>query len=179
MTKGIQFGICMLHRKLISGKTSTYPEAMSATLKTFGHILLTLLCLFSLNVQADESPVVGYVKTSSGAVALMSAGQPAAAAVGTPVRVGDLLRTAADGSVGLTLKDNTMLSLGPNSELSIDAYLFEPAREELRLATRLLHGTLHFISGVIAKLKPEAVSIETPSATIGVRGTRFVVKAGE
>jgi len=179
MTKGIQFSICMLHRKPISGKTSTYPEAMSAILKTFGHILLTLLCLLSLNVQADEGPVVGYVKTSSGAVVLMSAGQPATVAAGTPVRVGDHLRTAADGSVGLTLKDNTMLSLGPNSELSIDAYLFEPAREELRLAARLLHGTLHFISGVIAKLKPEAVSIETPSATIGVRGTRFVVKAGE
>ncbi|MCK9261382.1 MAG: FecR family protein [Azoarcus sp.] len=152
---------------------------MSTKLKSFGYAFLTLFCLFCLNARADQGPVVGYVKTSSGTVVLVNDGQPVSVTVGTPVRIGDHLRTAANSSVGLTLRDNTMLSLGPDSELSIDEYLFEPTREELRLAARLLHGTLQFISGVIAKLKPEAVSIETPSATIGVRGTRFVVKAGE
>lgn len=72
-----------------------------------------------------------------------------------------------------------MLSIGPDSELSIDNYLFEPASDQLGLVARLARGTLHFVSGIIAKLKPEAVAIETPTATIGVRGTRFVVKVDE
>jgi hypothetical protein len=171
--------VFLLPRKPLSGKNSICPAMTSTKLKSFGYALLALLCLFCLNVRADQGPVIGYVKTASGTVVLTNDGQSAAVTVGTPVRLGDHLRTATNSSVGLTLKDNTMLSLGPDSELSIDEYLFEPAREELRLAARLLHGTLQFISGVIAKLKPEAVSIETPSATIGVRGTRFVVKAGE
>lgn len=135
--------------------------------------------MFGLNAWADGSPVVGYVKVVNGEATLAREGQSLAVSAGTPVHLGDRLRTAANASVGLTLKDSTLLSIGPDSELGIDEFLFAPASGQLALSARLLHGTLHFISGIIAKLKPEAVNIVTPTATIGVRGTRFVVKVSE
>ena len=153
---------------------------MSVSVKPCSRILALCLCLVASSAQAeDPSPIVGYVKTLAGNASIERSGQQHGLTLGAPVQLGDRLRTSAASSVGLTLKDSTMLSIGPDSELSIDTYLFEPASDRLGLGARLVRGTLHFVSGIIAKLKPEAVTIETPTATIGVRGTRFVVKADE
>ena len=75
--------------------------------------------------------------------------------------------------MGLTFGDNTMLSFGPNSEFVVDEYLYAPAKDELRLDVSTLRGTMQYVSGMIAKLKPDAVAIKTPKGVIGVRGTRF------
>lgn len=138
-------------------------------------IWICALCVVSLGVRAEDLPI-GYVKTLAGdAIIIGNAGQQSAV-VGSPVHRGDRIRTLANGSLGLTLKDNTMMSFGPDTEISVDEYLYAPARNELRLSTRVVRGTMQFVSGIIAKLKPEAVTITTPTATIGVRGTRFLVK---
>ncbi|MBR0566699.1 FecR domain-containing protein [Azoarcus sp. L1K30] len=142
-------------------------------------MIIAGLLMFAFNAWAQDSPVVGYVKVVTGDATLAREGQSLAVGAGTPLHLGDRLRTASGASVGLTLKDSTLLSIGPDSELVVDAFLFAPASGQLALSARLLHGTLHFISGIIAKLKPEAVNIVTPTATIGVRGTRFVVKVSE
>jgi hypothetical protein len=78
--------------------------------------------------------------------------------------------------MGITLKDATVISLGPETEFSIDDYAYAPAKNKLKLGSRLTKGSLNYVSGVIAKLQPEAVKIKTPTGTIGVRGTKFVVK---
>lgn len=136
------------------------------------------LCGASLGAQAETLPI-GYVKTLVGdAVIIGSAGEETAR-VGSALRQGDRVRTAANGSLGLTLKDNTMMSIGPATEISVDDFAFAPANDELRLGARISRGTLQFVSGIITKLKPEAVTITTPTATIGVRGTRFLVKVDE
>lgn len=152
---------------------------MDTRLNTLVRTLLTCLCILSFGAQADDSEIAGYVKTIRGSASIESSGRSSAISEGSAVRLGDRLRTGADASIGLTLKDNTMLSIGPNSELSIDEFVFSPATDQLGLSARLFSGTLHFISGVIAKLRPSAVRIVTPTATIGVRGTRFVVKTDE
>jgi hypothetical protein len=124
------------------------------------------------------SEPVGFIMKVNGEATLSSRGQTIEARVGQAVVQGATLRTGADGSMGVTLSDNTVMSFGPNSEFTLDEYAFEPAREELRLSARISRGTLNFISGVIAKLKPEAVELKTPTGTIGVRGTHFLVKVG-
>jgi hypothetical protein len=68
-----------------------------------------------------------------------------------------------------------MLSTGANTEFAVEDYQYAPGQERLSLLIRLTKGSLHYISGVIAKLKPENVSIKTPTSLIGVRGTEFVV----
>lgn len=131
--------------------------------------------LLSAHAWADEN-AIGYVKVKSGEASISSSNGIIAAEVGTPLHLGNVLKTGENGSLGVTFKDNTMVSLGPDTEVTIDEYLFAPANGELKLAASLAKGTLQYISGVIAKLRPEAVSVKTPTGIIGVRGTRFLAK---
>ncbi len=151
-----------------------------AALKGARPLLLAGLLTLSQMGQAQELiEPVGYIMKVQGEATVTSRGQTIDAAVGQAVILGAVLRTGAQGSMGVTLSDNTVMSFGPNSEFTLDEYQFEPAREELRLSARISRGTLNFISGVIAKLKPEAVELKTPTGTIGVRGTHFLVKVGQ
>ncbi len=140
---------------------------------------LLLPVLFLVNPHARAEPAadpIGYVMTVKGEASVQIDGKTIAAVVGTPVYLNASLSTGAAGSMGITFKDNTIMSFGPNTQMTMDEYLFAPAEGHLKLSARLTHGTLNYISGVIAKLKPEAVAVKTPTGTIGVRGTHFVVK---
>lgn len=119
----------------------------------------------------------GTIKTVQGSVSVLRAGQKLAAAPGLKVQAADKLTTGADGSVGITLRDNTMLSAGPNSSLSLDKFAFNPTTHEGAIDASLKRGTLAVISGKIAKASPEAVNFRTNSVTLGVRGTEFIIEA--
>ena len=134
-----------------------------------------LVLLISSGVSADDS-VIGYIKTISDETSIVENGKSVKAGLGSPIRIGNLIKTSEDGSAGLTLKDNTILSIGPNTEFKIDKYQFQPQNDQLELNASIIKGTLHYISGVIAKLKPDAVAVTTPTGVIAVRGTRFLVK---
>lgn len=140
--------------------------------RTLPGLLLLTLPLFAL---AQTEPI-GYVKTVTGEAWVTSAGQRVRAQPGTAVLLGSRLQTGAAASLGMIFKDNTVMSFGPDTELTVDEYLYAPAQDQLKLSTRLLRGTLNYISGVIAKLKPEAVTVKTPAGIIGVRGTQFVAR---
>ena len=71
------------------------------------------------------------------------------------------------------------MSFGPNTQLTVDEYLYEPGKGELKLSARMGKGTLNYVSGVIAKLQPDAVTVKTPNGMIGVRGTQFLLKVAE
>lgn len=137
-----------------------------------------LLLVLPWGVIADEA-VVAYVKTVTGSAAVVSGGTAVQASPGTPVYMKNTLKTGPGSTLGITFKDNTVMSLGPDTELTVDEFLYAPAKEELSLVAKITRGTLEYLSGVIAKLKPEAVAIKTPGGMIGVRGTRFLVKVEE
>jgi hypothetical protein len=144
-------------------------------------LVFMLGMLASLCVQAsgERNDPVGYVKTASGAAWIVTADAAVPAQPGTPVYASSRLKTGTPGSLGVTLKDETQLSCGPDTELAIDEYLYAPSQGKLGLVTSLVRGSLEYLSGVIAKLKPDAVSVKTPTGTIGIRGTHFVVKVEE
>ena len=120
---------------------------------------------------------VGQIKTVKGAVHIERAGQKLSAAVGAKVRQADTVVTGADGSVGITFVDNSLLSAGPNSTLAIERYVFDSTTHAGAFDTRLSRGTLAVVSGKIAKQSPDAMTVKTPAAILGVRGTEFVVRA--
>lgn len=122
---------------------------------------------------ADEA-VIGYIKTVQGDATVVASGRSIKAVPGTPVKATDVLKTGKVSSLGITLSDNTLLSIGPDTEFVVDEYLFNPSQDELKLGASLGKGSLNYVSGMIAKLKPSAVSVRTPTGTIGVRGTHFV-----
>jgi len=132
------------------------------------------LCLAAGAAIAQED-TIGFIKTVKGNATVVSGEQSVPAVPGAALKKGQVLKTGRDASIGVMLKDNTMLSTGAHTELAVDDYQYAPGQEQLGLVIRLAKGSLHYISGVIAKLRPESVSIKTPTSLIGVRGTEFVV----
>jgi hypothetical protein len=138
---------------------------------------LALLCaLFAVPAHAGEA---GRVKVSQGEVYIERSGKRIAAPVGAAIDVQDKVVTGADGSVGITFHDNSLLSAGPNSELVIERFVFDSTTHQGEFDTVLKKGTLAVVSGKIVKQSPEAMRIKTPAAIMGVRGTEFVVKVDD
>jgi len=122
---------------------------------------------------------IGQIKVVKGQVSIERNGQAYPGNVGMRVETSDILRTGSDGSVGVTMKDDSLLSAGPNSVLSLDRYDFDPVTNNGHFDAQLKKGSLAVISGRIAKQAPDAMTIRTPSAILGVRGTEFVVNASD
>jgi hypothetical protein len=121
---------------------------------------------------------VGVVKISRGTAAVERAGQRLPAPAGTKVREGDVVVTGADGSIGITFSDNSLLSIGPDSRLVIDRFAFDATTHKGAFQASLERGTLAGVSGKLAKQSPDAMKVRTPAALLGVRGTEFVVRTG-
>jgi hypothetical protein len=139
-------------------------------------LLVIILCATGLSARAEEAPV-GYVKTLSGTATVTHGGIATAAALAMPVYEHDRLETGGNGELGVTFRDNTRISLGPDSRIELKHYVFKPASEEYGFLLRLAYGTIEYISGLTEKLAPDAMSIETPGFTVGARGTRLLVRA--
>ena len=127
---------------------------------------------------AGAAENAGQIKVSKGAVQIERAGQRTPAPVGSIVRQGDLVITGADGSAGITFRDNSLLSVGPDSVLSIDRFVFDSTTHQGAFESSLKQGTLAVVSGKLAKQSPEAMKVRTPAAILGVRGTEFLVRTG-
>lgn len=139
---------------------------------------LVFICL-ALPVPLALAADAGRVKTSKGSVTIDRAGQRLAVSIGMLVQEKDVVSTGADGAVGITFSDNSMLSAGPNSVLILDKYAFDAASGKGALEANLARGTLAAVSGKMVKTSPESMKIRTPAAIMGVRGTEFVVKVDD
>jgi hypothetical protein len=122
------------------------------------------------------SPAVATLQKVRGTSAIVRQGQTMLATVGLEIWEKDTLRTGPDGSIGVIFNDDTSLSLGPNSVLVIDQFVFAPRQGKFSIVLRMINGTAAYLSGLISKLAPESAHFETPAASIGFRGTKFVVK---
>jgi hypothetical protein len=127
---------------------------------------------------AAEPVPAGHVKTVSGGATIIRGAVTLAAAPGAAVYATDTLRTGADGAVGITMRDDTRLSLGPNSEVRIDRYVYAPGEGGLGMVLQFMRGVALYVSGRISKLAPDSIRLETPSAIVGVRGTTVAIKVG-
>ena len=128
---------------------------------------------------SSEENIIGRVKTVSGTARITTGAATRAADLGTAIFQGDILETGADGSLGVVFSDESRLSLGADTSIIVDEYVFVPGQNEGSFLTRITRGSLLYVSGLIAKLNPESASVETPVGTIGIRGTRFLVKVAK
>ena len=125
---------------------------------------------------AQEGRPVGLVKTASGEASVQREGRHLAALPGLALMQGDLLTTGAGAALGVILRDDTVLSLGPSTQTRIEQFAFDPAQGHLGMVLRVTRGLLEYLSGKISKLSPGAVRIETPVATLGIRGTHLLAR---
>ena len=136
---------------------------------------LVLVCAVASPVVAQERPVAGRIKVSTGSAFIVRNGAQIPAQVGQVVFEADGLRTGGDGKVGVTLNDDTRLSLGPSSELQLERFTYTPADSAFGLVLKFVRGAATYVSGRIAKLAPDSIRLETPAAIIGVRGTTLAI----
>lgn len=141
-------------------------------------VFILLTVFLGLSLVSAEQVLAGKVKKIRGTVFVVRGDRTQTLRVGDPVFQNDLMQTGSTGAVGIIFEDNTILSLGPKSRLAIDGYTFAPEQGKLSLLLRLLRGTASYLSGIIGKQAPDAVKFQTPDATIGIRGTKFLVKVG-
>jgi hypothetical protein len=140
------------------------------------------------NTQADTLFIVpgdgrqGTVKTVHGEVTLVNGQTRRAAVEGGGLRMGEQIITGADSSAALTLRDGTVVSIGPNSAVELSQYRFDSTTEDGSIMLSLLKGSLRVVTGLIthgkSDKKPAKVKVTTPTAVIGVRGTDVVIQAG-
>lgn len=141
-------------------------------------VLFMALCLQALwsplHLQADEA--VGFVKIAEKKSSVMRKGRMIEIKPGDSLYGNDILQTDKTGAIKFTLLDETMLSLGPDTEFILSEYVYKPKKKEYSFVSKVTRGTLHFISGNLAKVAPESVKVKTPSGTVGIRGTSFMIK---
>lgn len=125
---------------------------------------------------AESPETIGHVQTLQGQAFIQRAGATLPAAVGSELRKSDLIRTGKPAAVGIVLTDDTTVSLGSNSELALNDYAFEPKQSKFALSLKMIKGTFSYITGQIVKLSPDSARIQTPDATIAVRGTKLLVE---
>ncbi|HKN14088.1 MAG TPA: FecR domain-containing protein [Candidatus Binatus sp.] len=137
--------------------------------------ILTLLAARSSVAEADNSQVA-QIKTVSGQAEIVRNGARTAAKIGDPLYEKDTIETGGDGAIGITFIDNTVMSSGPNSEIVLEDYKFNSSNFKGSMLTDMNRGTVSMISGDIARSTPGAMKVKTPTAILGVRGTRFVIE---
>lgn len=155
-------------------RNDTMKSAWNNMLRT---VAIVLSLLLGVGMACAES--AGMVKTVKGLAHIERNGQKVPAVVGVSVESGDRILTGVDASIGISLRDNTLLSAGPNATLVLSKFAFNASTHEGALDAQVKRGSLSVISGKIAKANPNAVVFSTPDITLGVRGTEFIVDAGQ
>ncbi len=139
--------------------------------------MFSLLLLFSLSgTVLAASEAIGTVRTYRPEASIVCGGVEMPADAGAPVHTGDRLVTRGQGAVGVIFIDGSVLSLGPGSEFVIEGFSFHPSENDVSFLSTIVRGTATFLSGAIGRIKPEAVEFKTPTATLGLRGTKVLIE---
>ena len=139
-------------------------------------IAFAIMVAFPMQCIAAER-VIGSVERQKGDASRAAAGESASLSVGSQLLEGDLVRTGEGSRLVIRFDDTSSLTLGENAEVAIDAMIYEPAGRTPELGAQSLkfvQGVFRYVSGKVSKSMPDQVALNTPVATIGIRGTEFV-----
>ena len=145
------------------------------TFRSWAVVLAVVLAAAPVFGQVPNA--AGRIKIASGSAFIVRAGALVPAQAGQAVYEADSLRTGADGRIGVTLKDDTRVSLGPASEVRLDRFVFAPARVSW-VRSEDCRGVVAYVSGRIAKLAPNSIRLETPAAIVA-RGTTLALRVSQ
>ncbi|RQH05367.1 FecR family protein [Paraburkholderia dinghuensis] len=139
---------------------------------------LFLVCGCLSYIDAYAADAIGIIKTVKGSVHVERTGQTQNVAVGSELYNNDRVVTGAASAVGITLRDNTLLTEGANSLLDLNKFAFDTTTHAGALDVSIKRGSLAVVDGKLAKANPESVRYSTPTTTLGVRGTEFIIEVG-
>ncbi|ESS73232.1 hypothetical protein MGMO_29c00030 [Methyloglobulus morosus KoM1] len=137
-------------------------------------LFLVALMLFSSIAMATER--IGLVKTYQPLATAVRNGAEVKLAEGSDIFEGDTIVTDSDGAVGIIFSDGAVLTLGPSGKLIVEEFLFKPADKNVSFLSRVVKGSVAFVSGAIGRISPGSVKFITPTATLGLRGTKILIE---
>ena len=140
-------------------------------------LTITLLLLAVTNTAAST---VGIITTQTGPVAEIRRNKDSIpTGLKTPIEMNDSISTA-NVQIGITFKDDSKVQITEQSRLIIDSFVFDNTKQDAgKVGLKVALGTARFATGQIAKMNPQNIKIETPTATVGVRGTDFTLTVDE
>ena len=144
-------------------------------MRTLLFAVMWLLFVTGCGIAASGSDEVGTIKNLKGSVGIQRGTATVPARIGMGILRNDTLITGANSSLGLLFSDNSTLSLGANSKIHLSEYQFDVADKKASLVGRVRHGTVVYLSGLIAKMNSDAVKFKTPTAIAGVKGTKLAI----
>jgi hypothetical protein len=133
--------------------------------------LLVLVTLLLLNPTISSADI-GKITEQTGSAEIKRATSVIASSLQSGVEMKDAI-TTANGKTGITFQDDTKVQITEHSKLIIDTFVYDDSKKTGKLGMKMALGTIKYASGQIAKSDPQQVVVETPTATIGVRGTDF------
>ncbi len=134
-------------------------------------IILTLLILMTSAIFGS----VGNIESLKGTVSIVRGGGTINATAGQTLEKKDVIVTKSDGWARVKLSDGTSITLGKNSKLVIEKYLYDGTKKS-HTTLGFAKGVFKTITGAIGKVAPDKFKVKTPNATIGIRGTEFFVE---
>jgi len=137
---------------------------------------ISLLVLMGSSAAGFSAERIGLVKTLEASAITVRDGVETNLAVGSMIFERDTIITDSGGTVGITFNDGSMLTLGPEGKIVVDNYLFNLSEKKLTFFSQVLKGTVTFMSGAINKIAPGSVRFKTPTATLGLRGTKVIIE---
>jgi hypothetical protein len=139
--------------------------------------IIILLLLLSLT-EAKASSIGEIIQLTGPAQLDKKSGSSVDVSKGSQVESLDTVRTAR-ARANIKFKDETQVAITENSKLIIDEYIFDPNKGVGKMSMKIALGTVRYASGAIAKNNNENINIQTPVATVGVRGTSFSMTVDE
>ena len=147
-------------------------------MKTIALFALTTICA-AAPAAAQQADAIGHVQSAQGSVVVQRGATTTSIATGGALYRGDIVRTGKPGSVGIVLLDDTTVSMGSESTLSLTDHTFEPKERKFSLVMKMIKGTFVYVSGILAKLAPDSIQLSIPNASLAVRGTKLLVEVSE
>ncbi len=144
--------------------------------KAWTIVIFLLMFLPGTATTVFGQPHAAMLKSKSGQVSILRQDQRYTAQVGMLLLSGDTVVSSYTGYAGIMFTDGTVITLGPKTSFRINTYVFSPETGNYDFFFYLDKGSAVYHSGKIGKLSPESVKLATPKATVGIRGTRFIIK---
>lgn len=136
-------------------------------------LALALLAASAPAFAASALTNIGVAAAVRGKVQAVAPGQAVGRVIGSgkPVYLNDHVTTGADSRLQLLLLDETAFTLGPNSDMVLDEFVYDPKTSSGKVSAQITKGAFRFVTGKVAQHKPSDMKVGLPTGTIGIRGT--------
>ncbi len=140
-------------------------------------VIISLLLIFSIPLFANEGS--GFIKKLNGDATILRENNNIEAKIGMPIFEKDTINTSSNSSLGIIFKDNTLISLGANTTYVVEEYQFNPEEKKEKFISRIKKGSMVCLTGLMPKVNKDAMKIKVKTASMGIRGTHFIVSVDE